>query len=69
MARKFTAHAEGGKRGFTLRELDDFVARATAAGVSWDSRVYVTNTHFPGNLSAPGVPFETLSVAPDERRK
>ena len=68
MADKFTAHAADGK-GFTLRELDDFVARATAAGVSWDSRVYVKNTSFPGSFSAPGVPFETLSAAPDERRK
>ena len=68
MADKFTAHAADGK-GFTLRELDDFVAKATAAGVSWDSRVYAKNTSFPVFLTAPGVPFETLSAAPDERRK
>ncbi|MGN8689470.1 hypothetical protein ACTND8_06145 [Atopobiaceae bacterium HCP3S3_F7] len=65
MASEYTTHAAD-KAGFTLRELDDFVAQATAAGVSWDSRVYVRNTRFPKSLGAPGVPFGQLSAAPDK---
>lgn len=66
MASEYTTHAADKAAGFTLRELDDFVARATAAGVSWDSRVYVRNTRWPKSLDAPGVPFGQLSVAPDK---
>lgn len=48
--------------GITLRELDDFVAQATAAGMSWDAPVMVRGTFWPSSFRAPGVPFRQLAV-------
>ena len=48
--------------GVTLRELDDFVAQATAAGMSWDAPVGVRGTFWPKSFRASGVPFRQLAV-------
>ena len=61
-----TLHAADGQ-AFTLRHLDELVAQATAAGLSWDSIIYVRGTRMVNPLKAPGVPFNTISAAPDWR--
>lgn len=50
------------RRGFTLRELDNFVAQVTALGFSWDEPVLVRGTFWPSSFTAPGCPFRQLAV-------
>ena len=68
MTERLTHHAADGQ-AFTLRELDALVADATARGVSWDSVVYIRGTCMVNPTKAPGVPFNTASVAPDWRAR
>lgn len=54
----FTGVSEFPTRGFTLRELDEFVTQATIARVPWESVVYVKGTR--ATFTAPGLPFRKL---------
>ena len=54
-------------QAMTLRELDALVADATAAGVPWDSVVYIRGTRFVSPSKADGVPFRAATVGPDWR--
>lgn len=60
-----TLKAGDRRKGLTLRELDELVAQATAAGVDWDSPLYVRDTFLGSGsefLASPGLRFRQLTV-------